>query len=342
MARSSARPPKNTARPDAAIFGTLDPARLPAHERARRAEFFPRAQSILGWTAADLIAAMSGEPLQSVRVNRRHPADPAETLALLTALGADPRPIPWAPDSFEIHGDKAALAASSLFAEGRIAIQNASSLIPPLVLAPAPGERVLDLCAAPGGKTSHLAALAGGPLTLVANDLSAQRLPILKETLERLHVPDVRITDHPAQFADRHFDEPFDRILLDAQCSGEGLLDLSKPTALRYWSMDRITKYHQLQKKMLMTAFGLLRPGGTLVYATCTLAPEENEAPLDHLLRHRDGAGLLPLPLDMPEAVPALTRWQDRLFHSDLGLARRIPPQPWREAFFVALIEKKR
>jgi len=184
------------------------------------------------------------------------------------------------------------------------------------------GSWHLDLCAAPGGKTSHIAALTGNRAEIWANDALPARLPKLNEVLGLLHVRTASVTAHPGQFIDRFLEGPFDRILIDAQCTGEGMIDLRRAATLRYWSMERVVEYSRLQRKMLMAASRLLKPGGVLVYSTCTLAPEENEASVNHLLTHAPDMSLEPI------VDPSLT------------MACRVSPSRFMEAFFVARLRK--
>jgi 16S rRNA C967 or C1407 C5-methylase (RsmB/RsmF family) len=259
----------------------------------------------------------------------------------MLGLGLRLEPLGWCPDAYLLDGDKGVLSSSDLFTDGHVYIQNVSSLVPALALNTQPGERVIDLCAAPGGKTAHIAALTGNQAELWANDGIAPRLEKLRGVAEQFHVQLASLTGHPAQFADRYIDATFDRVLLDAQCSGEGLMNPAEPVSLRYWSEERITKYGYLQRKMLVSAFRLLRPGGTLVYSTCTFGPEENEAPVSFLLRHH---GVDVVPIDLPPARnrrPGLRRWRGETFHPGVVDAVRIMPGPVFEGFFVCVLRKR-
>jgi len=318
----------------------LPPGDLPPAERQRRARFLPRIARIFG-LPVDRAEAMLCHPLgQSARINALSPRPAAAIEQDLQALGVDPAPIPWCRGAFELHGDKRLLSESALFRDGDVHIQNAASLVPPLALGARPGDRVLDLCAAPGGKASHIAALVGNDLHLHLNDAMQPRLRKMAEVTDALGVRVAEVTSHPAQYADKFIEGPFDRILLDAQCSGEGMLDLSHPNALRYWAPERIGKMARLQQRMLMAAWKLLRPGGTLVYATCTFAPEENEGPVDHLVRHRADARIVPIDLAIPGRLPGLPSWDGHSFHPSLADALRLTPGSHLEGFFVCRIDK--
>ncbi|MCR4377949.1 MAG: RsmB/NOP family class I SAM-dependent RNA methyltransferase, partial [Rhodospirillales bacterium] len=264
--------------------------------------------------------------------------------ARLDAFGAELEPISWCPGAYHLLSDKRALAESALFQEGHVYIQNASSLIPALALDPQPGERILDVCAAPGGKTAHIQALTGGGANIVANDAMRPRLKKLEEVLKMFHVEQTVITNFEGQFIDRHADAigggGFDRILLDAQCSGEGMMDLSHPGALRFWSLERVIKMSYLQQKMLTAAWKVLKPGGVLVYSTCTYGPEENEGPIARHLKHHLDAKIEPIDLDIEGRMSGLKSWGDQRFPESLIHAVRIRPSEFLEGFFVCRLRK--
>ncbi len=308
---------------------------------ALRRQFLTRIARIHGLSEAEALRLTSTPSAPSARLNPLSPRPLAEVRAALLATETmAPDPLPWCPDAHVITGDKRRITESPLFTEGHVYVQNASSLVPPLWLAPRPGERLLDVCAAPGGKTLHLAALTGNGADLWANDAHPQRVRTLETLLATYHARVAGVLRIEGQYLDKHLTEPFDRILLDAQCSGEGMLDLSHPNALRYWSLGRITKYSYLQKRMLVAAFRCLRPGGVLVYSTCTYAPEENEWPVSQLLTHHPTARTEPLPFSLPEAHPGLRRWEGERFHEGLAQAVRIRPSATMAPFFACRIVK--
>ncbi len=312
----------------------------PRDEERRRENFAARIGQILRVDESTAIELLSGPPQQSIRINPLSPRPAGEIEAELDALGVERQAIPWCAGAFHLLSDKSVIANSPLFTEGHVYIQNASSLVPPLALDPRPEHAILDLCAAPGGKSAHIAALTGNTAYLWLNDGIKARLSKLREVVERFGVRAAEITSFPAQYADKYIERQFDRILLDAQCSGEGLLDLAHPNALRFWSLKRVQEYGLLQQRMLMAAFKLLAPGGVLVYSTCTFGPEENEAPLDHLLRHRENAEVIPIDLAVPGRKPGLTSWNRQSFDPRLREAIRIMPSRHLEGFFVCKIRK--
>jgi len=309
-----------------------------------RKTYLGRLRKIFG-VREDVAERLASVKLKSsIRINALSPLGGDEILAQLQAFGAELDPIDWCPGAYHLLSDKRALAEHDLFQNGHIYIQNASSLIPALALDPQPGDRILDVCAAPGGKTSHIQALAGGEAIITANDAMKPRLVKLEEVISTFHVPNTTITNFEGQFIDRHLDEMggelFDRILLDAQCSGEGMMDLSHGAALKFWSEERVIKMSYLQQKMLTAAWKVLKPGGVLVYSTCTFGPEENEAPVARLLKHNPDAVVEPIDLIIPGRLSGLKSWSDITFPESLENAVRICPSPFLEGFFVCRLRK--
>ncbi|KXT76822.1 tRNA and rRNA cytosine-C5-methylase [Streptococcus sp. DD12] len=162
------------------------------------------------------------------------------------------------------------------------------------VAAPKPGMKVLDLAAAPGGKSTHLASYLHNEGLLVSNEISKKRSKILVENMERFGARNVVVTNESATKLAKVFPQFFDMIVLDAPCSGEGMFR-KDPEAIQYWHPDYPSQCGQLQKEILQDALKMLKPGGQLVYSTCTWAPEENEAIVAWLLAHYPQLSLEPI-----------------------------------------------
>ena len=203
--------------------------------------------------------------------------------------------------------------------------QEVVSALPAVALDPRPGERVWDACAAPGSKAGQLAALMGDAGRLVANDASLGRLAALRSNLDRLGVTNAAVTNQDGRvFSLRPFGgEPFDRALVDAPCSGEGTVR-KQPGVLDDWDEGYLEDVAAVQAGLLRRAVQATREGGTVVYATCTFAPEENEAVLDRVLGE---AACTVEPLDCPlEAAPGVTAWRGATFDDSVRHARRVWP----------------
>jgi 16S rRNA (cytosine1407-C5)-methyltransferase len=291
----------------------------------KRKAFTDRARLIIPKFRVDMLKGRR----QSIRVNT---LKSDQTLA---------NAIDWAPNCYWYLGDKSEITHSEDFTTGNIYVQNAASFIPPLVLNPKASDRILDICAAPGGKASHIAAITGNKAELWVNDNSRTRLSRMMQNFSTLGVKPHNTTLFAIDSLRHQLPhEYFDKILLDAPCSGEGMIDLDDPKALDHWSVAQIRRLQRIQKKAISTAWDLLRPGGVLVYSTCTMAPEENESVVDYLLRKREAAQLLPIELDLPNRIPALKSWNNKNYTHDLQACLRLAPSQEIEAFFVALIRK--
>lgn len=278
--------------------------------------------------------------VQSLRINPLA-GDPSATITELRALGWKGSPIPWCSQGYMIEEGLLAVRDSNLVSEGKVYIQNAASWLPVLALDPQPGEEILDICAAPGGKTSHIAAITDNLAHITANDNSRPRLTRLRSNLTRLNVANIDYTLYDAtQLARKLPEAQFDKILLDAPCSGEGMMHIDKDKDFDSWSVAHIKRLQQLQKRILVNAWQLLKPGGTLVYSTCTMAPEENEAVVDYLLRHNSDAHVEYKTFELPNRVPAVLEWNGRTFDKTLVGAVRLVPSPGIEAFFVCKLTK--
>lgn len=170
------------------------------------------------------------------------------------------------------------LESHELYQNGDIYLQSLSSMIPPLVVAPRLGSKVLDLTAAPGGKSTQLAALMDNDGFILANELNGIRAERLKFNVERQGASMVEVRVGDGKRLEEQWGSFFDAVLLDAPCSGVGLFALGNSQTYRYWSMRTVNQLANEQKKLLRTALWALKPGGTLVYSTCTLMRQENEA----------------------------------------------------------------
>lgn len=277
---------------------------------------------------------------QSVRVNPLK-GDPQQTLDELATAGWRGEPVNWMPDGFVSDGPIQTARDSQATRDGRAFIQNAASWLPVLALAAQPGETVLDVCAAPGGKTSHVAATTNNQAVITANDNSRIRLNKLIANLQRLGVANVETTLYDAaQLAKKLDGRLFDKILLDAPCSGEGMMHLDNNKDFDTWSVAHIKRLQQLQKRLIMQAWHLLKPDGTLVYSTCTMAPEENEAVVNYLVHSQPHATIAPIALTLANRVSPVLNWNDKPFDPRLKDCMRLAPSTHIEAFFVCKIIK--
>jgi 16S rRNA (cytosine1407-C5)-methyltransferase len=236
-----------------------------------------------------------------------------------------------------------ALTEHELYYKGHLYVQGLSSMVPPLLLAPQAGESVLDVAAAPGSKTTQMAAMMRNQGTIIANDTSSIRLLKLKSNLETQGVTCVNVFRGEGQDLADRFGEVFDKVLVDVPCSMEGRFRLDKPKTLKTWSVRAIKELSWRQKMLLKSAIGAAEGGATIVYSTCTLAPEENEGVIDWMLHtFPDQVELLPIELPGVPFEPAVLEWEGSRFDARVSMTARIIPSAEWEGFFVAKIKKLR
>lgn len=310
----------------------------------KQAQLTARTAEALGVTQPEAEALLRTPRQQSVRVNTLL-ANKADVLENMQRAGVIATQTPWLDEGLGIDTGLDAIRDSTLVDEGKVYIQNAASWLPVIALDAQPGEVVLDMCAAPGGKTSHIAQRASNKAQITANDNSRPRLHKLQRNLERLGVENVIYTLHDATMLSRYLEpESFDKILLDAPCSGEGMMQLDTKKDFESWSVAHVKRLQKLQKKLIVQAWRLLKPGGTLVYSTCTIAPEENEAVVDYLLRHNENATVATLSQlagALSNCVPTVQQWNEKQYDQRLNGALRLAPSPQVEAFFVVKLKKQ-
>ncbi|MEK6899505.1 MAG: RsmB/NOP family class I SAM-dependent RNA methyltransferase [Nanoarchaeota archaeon] len=247
-------------------------------------------------------------------------------------------PIPWCKEGFWIaHPDRRDVGNLLEYHIGEVYVQEAASMIPPLVLKPKPGEIVLDMCASPGSKTTQMAAMMENKGLLVANDYKGDRLQSLGINLQRSVLTNTLITlMHGRKFSTFQFD----KILLDAPCSGTGTIRKSLKT-IRIWNANMITKLARQQKELIETAFENLKSGGEMVYSTCSVEPEEDEGVVNHLLKKYENAKVMKVALKGLKTSPAVMEFEGEKYHPDVQHTLRIWPQDNdTEGFFIAKIKK--
>lgn len=201
---------------------------------------------------------------------------------------------------------------------------------------PRPGERVLDLCAAPGGKSTQLAAFLHGDGLLVANEINSARARTLSSNIERWGITNAVVTNNSPEQLAKVWPQYFDCIVVDAPCSGEGLFR-KDPEAMKYWSLDYVLQCAKLQRQILDSAVTMLQPGGRLIYSTCTFAPEEDEQNIAWLVDNYPVKIMdLPTTAQMDQGYP---EWGNG--HADLAKAVRLFPHHYAgEGHFICALQK--
>ena len=266
-----------------------------------------------------------------------------EAEAVLSREGFQLQNVSWHPHAFIVRkGRLRELEQTEIYRTGGIYVQSLSSMIPPIVLSPKPQETVLDLTAAPGGKTTQMTCLMGNQGRIVANESNRIRYEKLLANLKLQQAEIVEPLLGYGESLGRKCPGHFDRVLLDAPCSTEGQFETSRPATYRHWRLEGICEMAKQQKKLLRSAFLALKPGGALVYSTCTFAPEENEGVLSDFLDQLGGAAEMEkIRLPLSHQMPGLASWEGKKYHPDVRQAVRILPTQEMEGFFVAMLRKK-
>lgn len=300
------------------------------------AKFIERYESIIP-DFDDFLNALQQPLPKAFRINTLK-ATKEEILLKLNNINI--KPIPWYELGFWLIDNTVNLGADIIHHQGLIYLQESASMIPAIVLAPKPNEQILDMASAPGSKTTQIAQMMANTGLIVANDISVRRLKALIYNIERMGVLNTAVICQIGQSLGYLMPNYFDRVLLDAPCSLEGTI-ASTPQALSKWTESSIKRLSKLQKGLINSAFKCLKPNGTLVYSTCTFAPEENEEVIDYLLSNNPNAICEPISVANVKTRPAITKWGKNLYNEQIKNCIRIYPQDNNcEGFFIAKISK--
>ncbi len=247
--------------------------------------------------------------------------------------------IPWIPNGY-FYEEQDAPARHPFYAAGLYYLQEPSAMTPASRLPVFPGDAVLDLCAAPGGKATELAARLAGEGWIVANDINPSRARALLRNLELFGIDNAFVTREPPRTLARKFPERFDKVMVDAPCSGEGMFR-KNPAAIEAWMEKGPDYFSGLQKEIVLCGADMLRPGGLMMYSTCTFSPKENERIITHLLKERPDMALVPME-DYEGFSEGLISFDGETFPESCRLCRRIWPHKMDgEGHFMALLEKR-
>ena len=290
-----------------------------------------------------ILSGLAADRFTSFRVNTLL-AKRERVLTDLTLDGLAPHPIEGLPDAFSVlPSDRRQLTESSSFRKGHIYIQNPSSMLPPFILDPQAGEKILDLCAAPGSKTLQMAALMEDKGWISAVEAVKTRFFRLQANIKKHGASLIHTYNRDGTKVWRYVPEQFDRVLLDVPCSSEGQFSLNAPHTFRFWSERKIAEMARKQKKLLFSAVKCLKPGGILVYSSCTFAPEENEAVIDAMLKKFSGV-LEATPLSLPPSIlveHGLSAFGNKTYSPAAQNAVRILPDELFEGFFICRLQKR-
>ncbi|MDD5700128.1 MAG: RsmB/NOP family class I SAM-dependent RNA methyltransferase [Candidatus Nanoarchaeia archaeon] len=315
-------------------------------------QFSERMKILLGSEFDEFAKSLEGRPFTSIRVNElkispeelvkrleekgwkiRRPFSEHKEIIIIEGKYLDTNIIPLEPGE---------IGRTLEHLLGYYYVQEISSMLPVIALNPLENERVLDLCASPGSKTTQIASLMKNTGLIIANEVNLGRIKILSSNLERCGAGNVIITRQDgAILCDKLLKEGFmfDKILVDAPCSGEGTLRTNPKTA-EMWNYNGIKKMSFIQKRLLVSAMKVLKVGGEIVYSTCTYAPEEDEEVIDFVLEKFDSIKIESITLPV-KCRQGITKWDDKDYNKELAKSCRIYPHVANtEGFFIAKMRK--
>lgn len=287
------------------------------------------------------LASFSADKPTCCRINTLK-CSPAQARDTLSQAGFSLDPVPWLDEAFFIPTDqRRPLTEHPLYRDGALYIQSLSSMTAVMALDPQPGEENLDLCAAPGGKTLFMAARMHNQGRLAAVEAVKPRFFRLKANLQQQGASVVHTYLADGRSIGRKVPARFDRIMLDAPCSSEARMREDDPESYQYWSPKKVLEMARKQKGLIESAWQALKPGGVMLYCTCSFAPEENEAIVQHLLKqHPDAAIIEPIQLPIGNQMTGLDQWAGKPFDASLHQAVRILPSATMDGFFMCRIRK--
>ncbi|RMD50291.1 MAG: RsmB/NOP family class I SAM-dependent RNA methyltransferase, partial [Ignavibacteria bacterium] len=271
-------------------------------------------------------------------IRSRLTGDNKKLIEGLSVYGIELEPVENIPQAYLIKKGIENIGKTFEFMIGQYYIQSLSSMIPPLVLQPTGDDVVLDLCAAPGSKTTEMSEMMNNSGTLYANEISVPRLRSLVHNLDKVNAVNTGVLNAKGELLSKVYDHYFDKILVDAPCSATGIIQ-KKEEVTNWWSSNQMEKIANLQLRLLIAAIKMLKVGGEIVYSTCSLTLEENELVLDRVLK-KYPVELVEIELPV-KSERAKTSYRGELLNPEIEKAHRIIP--WQinsEGFFVAKLKK--
>ena len=297
--------------------------------------FLDSMKEILGEDYEAFLAGFDGQRQYGLRVNTlKMNLEEFERIAPFHL-----KKVPWISNGYFYEAEDVP-AKHPFYSAGLYYLQEPSAMTPASRLKVQPGERVLDLCAAPGGKATELGAALQGEGLLVANDINTARARALLRNLELFGISNSFVTNEPPHVLAERFLEFFHKIMVDAPCSGEGMFR-KNPAVVDSWQEKGPEYFSKLQREIIVQAADMLLPGGMMFYSTCTFSPLENEKTITHLLKERPDMEVIPME-DYEGFAEGLTSYRGEVFDESCKLCRRIWPHKMSgEGHFMALLHKK-
>ncbi len=274
---------------------------------------------------------------QSIRVNTLKIGED-ELKKRLEQKGFELGPIDWVPYAFKIIKETYNLGSTHEFLQGYYYLQKIASMLPSIILDPNPNEIIIDMCAAPGSKATHLAQLMKNKGTLILIDRNRNRIPALETNLRRMGIINSIVLNMDAKDISK-LNIKADKILLDAPCTGEGLIR-QDPTRKKSKKLIDIEKMSKIQKLLLRAGLKVLKPGGKLLYSTCSIAPEENELVLNDVLQDESDFSIVKIKNQY--GINGFTHIYGNTLFEDIKLSQRLYPHLHDTiGFFLCLIKRK-
>lgn len=310
--------------------------------QALPAPFLERMKTIIPLEQKDRVyRSFIEEPVTSFRINTlKVSIEDAEDFLIRSDIPF--HKVDWIENAYWVSPDKREqLMDTKLYNEKGIYIQNLSSMIPPYLLAPTVNEKVLDLAAAPGSKTLQLSALMENKGNVTAVEKVRKRYYKLLDNIKQNGAQNITVFNTNGEIIWKQSGGQFDKILLDAPCSTEARFRVDDEETYRYWSMRKIKEMVRKQSRLLYSAVQSLRVGGTLIYSTCSFAPEENEGVINRILqKFGDSLSIEPIEDRFPYRQPGFTTWKKKNYDSSIANCMRILPDKFQEGFFVCKMRK--
>lgn len=278
------------------------------------------------------------EPAQYLRVNSLKTTSDSLSPKIFKNYGIETEKIPGMPFSLKVIKGEETAGKTIEHITGQYYVQGLSSMIPAIVLAPGKNDLVLDLCAAPGSKTTQLGELMNNKGTLVSNEIQLSRLKALVHNIERMNIVNAGVLHHRGELLSKIYENYFDKILVDAPCSGLGIVQ-KKEEVVKWWTENKVDVLSDLQLRLLIAAIKMLKEGGEVVYSTCTLTAEENELIINKALS-KYPVELMEIELPV-QSHGGLTSFEGEKLNAELEKGKRI--FPWEaetDGFFIAKLRK--
>jgi len=282
----------------------------------------------------EILEGLENKKEFSFRINR-HKAG-LEAVEELRKEGFNPKAVKWSEFVYTLPiEERKKITKSKVYTANKIYIQNLSSIISAFALDVSENDWVLDLAAAPGGKSLIFSETA---YKVSAVEPDKSRFFRMKRNFKEHGAKNIQTYNKDGRFVYKATGELFDKVFLDAPCSSEAHIDLKE--GITWWNLKRIKRFAKLQKELIVSAFESLKTGGVMMFATCTFAPEENEASVDFLLKRYDNAELLEVNLPINNIQNGITEWEGNSFHPDVRKTVRILPHGAFSGFYFAKIKK--